>query len=99
MSTLSLDNITLPKTMSLTYVKSKRDWVESEDEAPIKIIDNKIVCLGDLENSVLWFDYYGEFRGESMWINEKLEAWAKANFGKNAYWEWENISLLSLCID
>ncbi len=99
MSNTSLDNIQLPKDMDYVFNKTTRKIDEILKEAPIKIVDGNIICCGEQEDSFLWFDYYGEYRGGCMWVNEKLETWAKENFGKYAYWEWENNSRLSLCID
>lgn len=99
MITISLDNLKLPETEDMVFNKTTKEYEDVLKPAPIIIRDNTIICSGDTDISYLWLDYYGEYRGGYPWINPKLEAWAKENFGENAYWEWESPGAISLCIN
>ena len=52
-----------------------------------------IVLSAEHENSYLFADYYGEFRGGYPWVNPALESWASE---RGFYWEWQNPGALSL---
>lgn len=67
-------------------------------EAPLFERNGTIYCDSESENAYLFSDYYGEFRGNTMWVNPILEEWAVENFGENAYWDWENAGCLVLSL-
>lgn len=45
----------------------------------------KVKICGEIFNTAV-IDYYGEYRGGSLWIDPKLVAYAAK---MNAFWEWE----------
>jgi hypothetical protein len=55
--------------------------------------DGKIYLSTERENSYLFADYYGEYRGGYPWVSEFAENYAKSLGG---YWEWENPGCLVL---
>lgn len=60
--------------------------------------DDEIVLIAEDIGGLHFADYYGELH-EYSWINPLLDEWAVENFGKDAFWEWENPSVLVLNID
>ena len=48
---------------------------------------------GEMEDSYLWIDYYGEFRGGYPYINEDLE---KVLSKHGLFAEWENAAIVSV---
>ncbi len=90
-----MKNITLNKK---TFPKFEIEDVVSYT-APIFSRDGKIYCHSEVgeesEGAFAFSDYYGEMNN-SMWISDALSAWAKKHVSPDAYWEWENASLLVL---
>ncbi len=62
--------------------------------------DGLFVTLCDDYSSNL-ANYYGqneEFGDGIPWICEELQQWAKDNYGKDAFWDWENPEMISLSL-
>lgn len=97
---LSLENIQLPTEINpcASFDREAKEFTEAEVIAPIFERDGNIYCKAVDEEGSFFADYYGEFRGNLPWVSEKLETWAKENFGEGAYWEWENPEELCLAI-
>jgi len=93
----NLSNLPKCTTNSLTWSSESRDFVDCVVTAEMFERDGQIFCNVECEDGITFADYYGEFRDECTWISEVLETWATENFGKLAYWEWENTGLLCLC--
>ncbi len=55
---------------------------------------NRIMLSAEHENSYLFADYYGDYRGGFPWVHPALEAWAKKH---GFFWEWQNPGALMLC--
>ena len=56
-------------------------------------VDGKLLISAEHENSYLFVDYYGEYRGGYPWVLPKLvEALEKAGFS----YEWENPGAISI---
>jgi len=71
---------------------------DEQVKPPVFISENDhgrkvIVLSAEDENSYLFADYYGEFRGGYPWVNPALESWARE---RGFYWEWQNPGALSL---
>ncbi len=72
-----------------------RDPYDSKSvSVPLLERDDGVFVSAEHENSWYFADYYGEFRGGSMWINPDLEKGLSA-FG--FFLEWVNPGLLRLC--
>lgn len=84
------------ETMPMAFKDENGVWQDKECEAPLFIRDNQIICCGGHNGSSLFMDYYGEYRGGISFVSEKLEQWARENFGESAFWEWENPECLCL---
>lgn len=76
-------------------VKLKK-WVDVTYTAPLFERDGTIKCRATGIEGLMFADYYGEFRGNISYVNEKLEQWAKDSFGPSASWEWEDPETLTL---
>ena len=69
------------------------EFFDKEANLPVWITDDKeLIVSAESENSQLFVDYYGEFRGGYPFIHEKLEEIAEEFDG---YWEWKNPGSIS----
>lgn len=80
------------------FDKATKSFIGKDIVAPVFERDGQIFCDSECENAALFSDYHGEFHGGYAWVNPILEDWAKKEYGKDAYWEWENAGLLCLAI-
>jgi hypothetical protein len=96
--TVELKNTTFPEVVNEfgKWDKEKKEHISCVVKAPIFERDGQVLCALDTGDGYLFADYDGEYRTDWPWINPILEDWAKENFGKGSYWEWENSGCLSL---
>jgi len=94
-----LKTLTLPTAIEpcFSFDKVKKEFIEKEVTAKITEKNGVIYCCSDSPFSDLFSSYECEIRGRN-WISEDLDKWAIDNFGKGAYWEWENATKLCLVI-
>jgi hypothetical protein len=92
-----MKNITLNKKTFPTVELGEVSYT-----APIFRDGGKIYCHSEVideesQGAYFFSDYYGEMNNNSLpWISDALSAWAKKHVSPNAFWEWENASLLVL---
>ena len=67
---------------------------ETEVNVPVIENDDGVFVSAEHENSYMFADYYGEFRGGYPWVNPDLENGLAA---LGWFLEWNNPGCLTLC--
>lgn len=76
---------TLPALAGIKWDRQSREFIDVLVKPHAFERDGILHISGEHGDNAC--DYYGEHRGESLWINPALEQWAKDNGG---YFEWQN---------